>query len=116
MARNIARITLLSLMGTLLVTALVVAQQPSMSGHMSMETMMRECQTHCQETTASIDQMMTTVSQAQQSNDPAQMREALTQAQKPLAAMKDHMAQCMSMMSMMQQKPGGMGGPMPQKQ
>jgi len=115
MARNIARITLLSLMGTLLVTALVVAQQPSMSGHMSMETMMRECQTHCQETTASIDQMMTTVSQAQQSNDPAQMREALTQAQKPLAAMKDHMAQCMSMMSMLQQMPGGMGGQMPQK-
>ena len=40
---------------------------------------MRECQTHCQETTASIDQMMTTMSQAQQSNDPAQMRETLAQ-------------------------------------
>jgi hypothetical protein len=115
MTRNIARVTLLGLMGTLLGTALVVAQQPGMAGHMSMETMMRECQTHCQETTASIDQMMTTMSQAHQSNDPAQMREALTQAQKPLAAMKDHMAQCMSMMSMMQQMPGGMGGPMPQK-
>jgi hypothetical protein len=56
--------------------------------------------------------MMTTMSQAQQSNDPAQMREALAQAQKPLAAMKDHMASCMSMM---QQMPGGMGGHMPQK-
>ena len=109
MARNIARVTLLGFMGTLLVTALVVAQQPGMSGHMSMETMMQECQTHCQETTASIDQMMTTMSQAQQSNDPAHMREALTQAQKPLAAMKDHMAQCMSMMQQMQ---GGMGGQM----
>jgi len=116
MARTTTRATLLALVGILTVTALVVAQQPSMSGHMSMETMMRECQTHCQETTASIDQMMTTMSQAQQSNDSVQMREALTQAQKPLAAMKDHMAQCMSMMSMMQQKPGGMGGPMPQKQ
>jgi DUF438 domain-containing protein len=115
MVRNIARGTLLGLMGTLLITALAVAQQPAMSGHMSMETMMRECQTHCQETTASIDQMMTTMSQAQQSNDPAHMREALAQAQKPLAAMKDHMAQCMSMMSMMQQMSGGMGGHMPQK-
>jgi hypothetical protein len=102
-------------MGTLLITALVVAQQPSISGPMSMETMMRECQTHWQETTASIDQMMTTLSQAHQSNDPAQMREALAQAQKPLAAMKDHMAQCTSMMSMMQQMPGSMGGPMQQK-
>src|SRR5215510_1399174 len=115
MARTITRATLLGLMGTLLITALVVAQQPGMSGPMSMETMMRECQTHCQETTASIDQMMTTLSQAHQSNDPAQMREALAQAQKPLAAMKDHMAQCMSMMSMMPQMPGGMGGQMPQK-
>jgi hypothetical protein len=115
MVRNIARVTLLGLIGTLLITALEVAQQPGISGHMSMETMMRECQTHCQETTASLDQMQTTMSQAQQSNDPAQMREALAQAQKPLAAMKDHMAQCMGMMSMMQQMPGGMGGPMPQK-
>ena len=115
MAHTITRITLLGLMGTLLVTALVVAQQPGMSGHISMETMMRECQTHCQETTASINQMMTTMSQAQQSNDPAHMREALAQAQKPLAAMKDHMGQCMGMMSMMQQMQGGMGGHMPQK-
>jgi hypothetical protein len=99
MAHTLTRVTLLGLMGTLLVTALVVAQQPGMSGHISMETMMRECQTHCQETTASIDQMMTTMSQAQQSNDPAQMREALAQAQKPLAAMKEHMGQRMGKMS-----------------
>ena len=115
MARTTTRATLLALVGILTVTALVVAQQPGMSGHMSMETMMRECQTHCQETTASIDQMMTTMSQAHQSNDPAQMREALAQAQKPRATMKDHMAQCMGMMSMMQQMQGGMRGPMPQK-
>jgi hypothetical protein len=115
MARTITRATLPGLMGTLLVTALVVAQQPGMAGHMSMETMMRECQTRCQETTASIDHMMSTMSQAQQSNDPAQMREALAQAQQPLATMKDHMAPCMSMMSMMQQMPGGMGGHIQQK-
>ena len=112
MTRNIARVSLLGLVGTLLVTALAVAQQPGMAGPMSMETMMRECQTHCQETTASIDHMMSTMSQAQQSNDPTQMREALAQAQQPLATMKDHMAQCMSMMQQMQ---GGMGGHMQQK-
>jgi hypothetical protein len=112
MARTITRATLLGLMGTLLVTALVVAHQPGMSGHMSMGTMMRDCQAHCQETTASINHMRMTMSQAQQSNDPTQMREALEQAQKPLAAMRNHMAQCMSMMGMMQ---GGMGSQMPQQ-
>jgi hypothetical protein len=115
MTRTLIRASLLGLVGTLLAMALVAAQQPGMSGHMSMETMMRECQTHCQETTASIDHMMTTMRQAQQSNDPTQMREALEQAQKPLAAMKDHMGSCMGMMSMMQQMPGGMGGHMQQK-
>ena len=106
---------LLGLLGTLILTALVAAQQSGMSGHMSMETMMQDCRTHCQETTASIDQMMVTMDKAQQSDDPAQMREALEQAQKPLAAMKDHMASCMSMMSMMQQMQGGMGGQMQKK-
>ena len=115
MARKITRATLLGLVGTLMVTSLVAAQQPGMSGHMSMEAMMRECQAHCQGTAASIDHMMTTMSQAQQSNDPTQMREALEQAQKPLATMKDHMAQCMNMMSMMQQMQGGMGGHMQKK-
>jgi hypothetical protein len=115
MARKITRATLLGLVGTLLVTSLVAAQQPGMSGHMSMEAMMRECQAHCQETTASIDHMMTTMSQAQQSNDPTQMREALEQAQKPLATMKDHIVQCMNKMSMMQQMQGGMGSHMQQK-
>ncbi|SRR2546428_67950 len=107
--------TLLGLAGTLMVASVVVAQHPGMSGHISMEAMMRECQAHCRETTASIDHMMTTMSQAQQSNEPTQMREALEQAQKPLATMKDHMAQCMSRMSMMQQMQGGMGSHMQQK-
>ena len=115
MPSKTTRTTLLGLVGTLILTALVAAQQSGMSGHMSMETMMKECQTHCQETTASIDQMQTMMEKAQQSNDPAQMREALEQAQKPLAAMKDHMASCMSMMSMMQQMQGGMGGQMKKK-
>jgi hypothetical protein len=115
MTRTTTRSTLLTLAGILALTALVGAQQSGMSGSMSMETMMKECQTHCQETTASIDQMKTMMEKAQQSNDPAQMREALAQAQQPLAAMKDHMASCMSMMSMMQQMHGGMGGQMQHK-
>src|SRR5438128_4096071 len=115
MTRKITHTTLLGLVGTLLVASLVTAQQPGMSGHMSMEAMMRECQAHCQETTASIDHMMTAMSHAQRSNDPTQMREALEQAQKPLATMKDHMAQCTSRMSMMQQMQGGMGSHMQKK-
>ena len=115
MTRTITRGTLLTLAGVLVLTALVAAQQSGMSDQMSMETMMKACQTHCQETTASIDQMKTMMEKAQQSNDPAQMREALAQAQQPLAAMKDHMASCMSMMSMMQQMHGGMGGQMQHK-
>jgi len=105
--------TLLGMAGTLMVTTLVAAQQPGMSGHMpSMEAMMKECQTHCQETTTAIDRMRTTLGEAKQSNDPTQMRTALEQAQQPLAEMKDHMTMCMNMMSMMQQRQGGMGGHM----
>jgi hypothetical protein len=44
------------------------------------------------------------------------MRTAFEQAQQPLAEMKDHMAMCMNMMSMMQNMPGGMGGHMQKKQ
>jgi len=96
-----------------MLTALVAAQQSGTPGHMpSMGNMMQECRTHHQEMTTSIDGMMTMMSQAQQSNDPAQMRETLAQAQQSLAAMKDHMGPCMNMMSMMEQMQGGMGGQM----
>jgi len=116
MPSKIPLVTLLGLMGTLMVTALVAAQQPGMSGHMpSMGNMMQECRTHHQEMTTSIDGMMTMMSKAQQSNDPAQMRETLDQAQQSLAAMKDHMGPCMNMMSMMEQMQSGMGGQMQKK-
>jgi hypothetical protein len=109
MARKTTRATLLGLVGTLMVTALVAAQQPGMSGHMpSMGNMMQECRTHHQE-------MTTMMSKAQQSNNPAQMRETLEQAQQSLAAMKDHMGPCMNMMSMMEQMQGGMGSQMKKK-
>ena len=99
MVRTITRASLLGLAGTLMTMTLVVAQQPGMSGHMSMGSMMQECRTHHQEMTTSIDHMMTMMSQAQQS----------------LAAMKDHMGSCMNMMSMMEQMQGGMGSQMPQQ-
>lgn len=117
MASTTLLAALLGMAGTLVVTTLAAAQQPGMSGHMpSMEAMMKECQTHCQETTAAIDRMRTTMSEAQQSNDPVQMQTALAQAQQPLTEMKDHMTMCMNMMSMMQQMQGGMGGHMKERQ
>ena len=69
---------------------------------MSMPDMMKNCQEHCQSTSKTIDQLTRTIDEAKSSNDPAKMRAALDQAQKPLADMKEHMNMCMNMMSMMQ--------------
>ena len=49
-----------------------------------------------------IDQLTGTIDDVKASNDPAKMRAALDQVQKPLADMKGHMNGCMSMMSMME--------------
>ena len=95
-------------------TASVVAQSQSSSGRataspssqrgqtMSMADMMKSCQEHCQSTSKTIDQLTRTIDEARTSNDPAKMRAALDQAQKPLADMKEHMSMCTNMMSMMQ--------------
>lgn len=94
-------------------TASVVAQPQSSSGRnapsqssqrqtMSMTDMMKSCQEHCQSTSKTIDQLTRTIDDAKASNDPAKMRAALDQVQKPLADMKGHMNMCMNMMSMMQ--------------
>lgn len=105
--------TLVGMMWTLMFAALVAAEQPAPSGQMkSMDDMKKECRTHCQATTTSIEQLVKRMEEAKQSNDPAQMRATLDEAQKPLAEMKDHMAGCMNMMGMMQHMPGGMGGMM----
>jgi hypothetical protein len=101
------------IVGTLVFSALVAAQQPASPGQsQSMDDMMRGCRTHCQATTTSIDQLMKQMDEAKQSNDPAQMRAALDEAQKPLTEMKDHMTMCMNMMGMMEGMHGGMGGHM----
>ena len=97
-----------------LLSASVVAQPQAPSGQqktapstqssqtMSTADMMKNCQEHCQATSRTIDQLARTIDEAKASNDPAKMRAALDQVQKPLADMKGHMNGCMSMMSMME--------------
>jgi hypothetical protein len=104
------RTTLMGIGWTLVFTALVAAQQPAMPGQMpSMGDMMQECQTYCEVTTMSIDQLTVQMKEAAESNDPTQMRTALTQAQQPLKEMKEHIGMCRDMMRMMQGMQGGMG-------
>lgn len=111
--------TFLAIAAALLIGGSTLAQQnqqqkPSTTQEkpqMSMDDMMKGCREHCEQTSASIDQLMKSMDEATQSNDPARMRAALDQAQKPLADMKQHMNMCMNMMGMMQ-KMHGMGGMM----
>lgn len=90
-------------------------QPPSASGQMkstekmSVDEMMKRCSEHHQAMTKSVDQMSKILETAKQSNDPGKMRAAIDQAQKHLSAMKEHMAMCGNMMSMME-KMDGMGG------
>jgi hypothetical protein len=122
------RAMIMGMVWTLAFAALVAAQQPTKSGKQTspssqhggampaMDDMMKMCQTHCQATTTAIDQLTATLKEARESNDPARMQTALDQAQQPLAEMKNHIGECMNMMSMMQQMHGGMGGAMKGKQ
>jgi hypothetical protein len=105
---------LLAIAAALLLGGAALAQQdqqqkPPMTQskpQMSMDDMMKGCREHCEQTSASIDELMKTMDEAKQSNDPAKMRAALDQAQKPLADMKQHMNMCMNMMGMMQKMHG----------
>lgn len=78
---------------------------------MPMDDTMKDCMKHHQASMKTIDQMSNMMEGAKQSNDPGKMRTALDQAQKQLAEMKDQMAKCGKMMSMME-KMDGMGGMM----
>ena len=82
---------------------------------MSTDNMMNECRQHCQRTRESAANLQKTLEDAKQSNDPAKMRNAIEQAQKPLAEMQNHMNMCMNMMGM--HGKGGMmqGSPEEQK-
>lgn len=107
----------------LLVSGAAVAQQGQQQSptegkpQMSMDGMMKGCRDHCQRTSASMKSLAQSIEQAKQSNDPAKMRAALDQAQKPLNDMTEHMSMCMNMMDMMERMHGkggkeGMGGMM----
>lgn len=78
----------------------------------SMNQMMGECQKHQQAMMTSIDQMTKMMQQAKQSNNPAKMRDALDESQRPLMDMKERMTMCTNMMNMMQNMSGSVGGQM----
>jgi hypothetical protein len=82
-------------------------QQQRAQGQMSMEDMMKGCREHCETAMKSTDTLAKTIADAKASNDPAKMRAALEQAEKPLADMRQHMNMCMNMMTMMQKMHGG---------
>jgi hypothetical protein len=106
--------TVMSLALAFALAALVAAQQPAKTGQekhpgnqmMSMDEMMQECRKHCRETAMAVDQTMKIVDEAEQSNDPTRMRDALGQARKSLSEMKNHMDRCMNMMDMMEKMHG----------
>src|SRR2546426_6182561 len=101
MAKRTVRATIVGLVAALALPAFVVARPVTADQTQSRDTMIEECRTHCQATTTSIDQLTKRMEEAKQSNDPVQMRAALDEAQKPLTDMREHMAMCMNMMSMM---------------
>lgn len=83
--------------------------QPS-QGQMSMEDMMKGCREHCATMSKSLDGLAKTIADGKASKDPAKMRAALEQAEKPVADMRQHMTTCMNMMTMMQNMQRMMGG------
>lgn len=95
---------------TLLLGFVAAAQQPAKPAQkmdqMSMGDMMKGCREHCQTTMKSMSQLSKTIDDAKASNDPAKMRTALDQAQRPLTEMKQHMETCMQMMGMMEKMQG----------
>ena len=97
MARRVSTITaigagLLLSVATFAQQAQEKPQKPGAAGtQMSIADMMKQCREHCQATSRSVDTTLATIKEAKQSNDPAKMRAALDQIEKPLAEMKDHM-------------------------
>jgi hypothetical protein len=81
------------------------------SAQKPMGEMMQECKEHHQSAMKSMDETSKVMEDAEQSNDPAKMRSALDEGRKQLSQMKEHVAMCGKMMSMME-KMQGMGGMM----
>ena len=126
--------TFLALTAAAALAVSVSAQQPSSSNQqpnqgmpgmqgMQMNTgqklsnnkMMQDCHKNMQTMMQSNDQATKEIEAAKQSNDPAKMRAALDTAEKALNGMNDHMKTCQSMMDMMQNMGGMMGGQQNQK-
>lgn len=102
-----------TIVATLFVVAAAIAQQPSgqtsqKGSSMKMSDMVKQCRTHCEQSTAAINQSRKDIEAAEQSNDPVKMRAALADVDKRLTEMSQHMTMCINMMDMMQ-KMQGMG-------
>ncbi len=83
------------------------------SGDMKgMKQMMGECRAHHDKAYQAIDQMMTKMEKAQRANDATKMRATLEASQNGLADLKQDMAACKNMMSMMDKMESGMSGHM----
>jgi hypothetical protein len=76
---------------------------------MSMDSMMQSCHKHMDAMMASNAQTTKVIEAAKQSNDPAQMRAALDEAEKALSPMNKHAVACRNMMNMMKNMQGNSG-------
>lgn len=103
MTFRIVLAVLIAFLGALQATA--QSQQPA-----SMTSMMPQCREHLQAASASIDQILKMMDDAQQSNDPTRMRQAMQDAQTRMRDMRQNMSACADMMGQMQNMPGTMGG------
>src|SRR5712691_11335795 len=68
-------------------------RQQSGQGQMSMDNMMKGCLEHCEPSMKAMDALARTIGDAK-AKDPAKMRAALEQAEKPLADVRQHMTMC----------------------
>jgi len=78
--------------------------------HGNMNQMMQNCRKTMQPMMQANTQAKKDTETAKSSNDPAKMRAALDEAEKAIDGMNTHMTTCMSMMNMMENMHGMMGG------
>ena len=100
-----------TIVATLVAVGAAIAQQPSeqtpqKASSMNMSDMMKQCRTHCERSTAAINQSLKDIEVAEQSNDPAKMRSALADVDKQLTQMSQHMTMRTNMMDMMEKMQG----------
>jgi hypothetical protein len=81
---------------------------PGAMGAMSMGEMMEHCREHGEAAMDSAERMDSMIEEALASEDPARMRSSLEETRRHLAAMRERMAQCMTMMEGMEHMHGDM--------